>query len=195
MAKLGVFGGSFDPVHYGHLFLARLAMEAAGLDRVLFVPAGRPPHKDAGSLSRAEDRLLLLQAALRDEPDAEAVDAEIRDGGTVFTVDTLTALAGERPADRLVFVLGMDSLADLPGWRRPEEILARWPVVAVDRPGFDESTLDPAVAGRCLLVRGNPFGISSTLVRARAARGLTVRHLVPPAVAELIRVRNLYAAV
>lgn len=194
MARIGVFGGSFNPVHRGHLFVAMLAAEAAELERVLFVPAADPPHKEGMELAPAPHRVAMLGAALASEPGTGISDVELRPAGPRFTVDTLQVLAAERPGDELVFILGMDSLLELPGWRSPERILERHRIVAVNRPGLDAGAVPPPLASRCLLVEGNPFAISATGVRRRVAAGLPLRHLVPRAVEDYIREHGLYTA-
>jgi nicotinate-nucleotide adenylyltransferase len=134
----------------------------------------------------------MLQTALEEEPDFAVCDIELRRGGPRYTVDTLDALARSYPGRRLTFIMGADSLADLPGWRDPERILSEHAVVAVDRPGFDPGALDPGLAGRVRLVTGNPLAISSTGVRTRAAAGLSLRDLVPRGVDAYIARHGLY---
>ena len=190
--RLGVFGGSFNPVHHGHLFLAQLAREAAGLDHVLFVPAARPPHKQGEDLAPAIHREAMLELALQDEPAASVSRVELQPGGPRYTVETMSRLREQFPEAKLHFIMGMDSLRDLPTWRDPERLLREFRVIAVDRPGLEPATLDPEVASRCRLVLGNPFGISGTAIRKRAAAGLSVRHLVPSQVAAYIRDHALY---
>jgi nicotinate-nucleotide adenylyltransferase len=192
MGRVGVLGGSFNPVHLGHLHVARLAREAADLDTVLFVPAERPPHKGAAALAPAEHRVAMLQAALEDETDFALCDIELQRGGPRYTVDTLDALARSYPGRGLTFIMGADSLADLPGWREPERILAEHTVIAVDRPGFDPGSVDPGIAARVRIVTGNPFAISSTGIRGRAAAGLSIRDLVPCGVDAYIARHGLY---
>lgn len=194
MRRLGVLGGSFNPVHWGHLHIGLLAAEAAGLDEILFVPAARPPHKANGALAPAEDRLAMLGLALRPEPGARVSGIELAPGGPLYTIDTLAALRAEYPDAQLSFILGLDSLQELPTWREPERILTEHRVIAVDRPGVDRSSLDARLAGRVLLVEGNPFAISSSQIRRRVAGGLPIRHLVPAPVDEYIRTRGLYRA-
>jgi nicotinate-nucleotide adenylyltransferase len=134
----------------------------------------------------------MLETALADEPGCEVSAIEMEPGGPRFTVDTLGRLSGERPGSALLFVMGMDSLHELAGWREPVRILQEFGVVAVDRPGAEPPRLDPGWESHCLLVRGNPFAISSTQVRRRVAAGLSIRHLVPDRVADYIRDQGLY---
>jgi len=192
MARIGVLGGSFDPVHRGHLHIALLAAESASLDAVLFVPAACPPHKAANSLAPEADRLAMLERALETEPGAAVSRVELEPGGPRFTVDTLDAIQTRRPGDDLRFILGWDSLRDLPTWKDPGGILDRHGIIAVDRPGVTDAVPESGLTSRCRLVRGNPLAISSTQIRDRAARDLPIRHLVPDRVAEYIESRGLY---
>lgn len=194
MTRIGVFGGSFDPVHRGHLYVALLAREAAGLDRVVFVPAARPPHKAGAALAPAADRLAMLRAALDAEPESGVSEVELAPGGPRYTVDTLAALRTVYPGAALAFILGMDSLRDLPGWREPGRILAEAELIAVDRPGMAVPEIPSPWEGRVRLVTGNPFAVSSTDVRRRAAAGLSLRHLVTAGVEAYILDHGLYRA-
>jgi nicotinate-nucleotide adenylyltransferase len=192
--KLGILGGSFDPLHRGHLFMAALAAEEAGLDEVLFVPAATPPHKSPGALSPVEHRLAMLEIALASEPRFAVSSIELAEGGPRYTVDTILAFSRERPGDELSFLLGMDSLLELPTWRDPERILRSVRVVAVNRPGFDAARVDAHLRNRVLVVEGNPLAISASGVRDRVARGLSIRHLVPDGVERYIEEHRLYRA-
>ncbi len=190
--RLGVYGGSFDPVHWGHLHVALLAREAADLDEVLFVPAARPPHKPDRDLSSGEHRLAMLGEALAAEPRTSISTLELEAGGPRYTVDTLSRIRAERPDAEVHFILGLDSLRDLSTWREPERILGENRLIAVNRPGLDRGGVDPALAARCRMVEGNPFAISSSEVRRRVAAGLDIRHLVPGPVAVYISKHGLY---
>jgi nicotinate-nucleotide adenylyltransferase len=192
MRRCGVLGGSFNPVHRGHLFAARLALEEADLEEVVFVPAARPPHKPDGDLAPALDRLTMLQAALEGESDMFLSEVELRVGGPRYTVETLSTLSEESPDSRFIFVLGMDSLRDLPGWKDPERILGEHGVIAIDRPGLPSVDLDPLWKDRVKAVSGNPFAISSTVIRQRVAAGKPIRHLVNREVEAYILERGLY---
>ncbi len=192
MRRLGVLGGSFNPVHWGHLHIALLAAEAAGLDEVLFMPAARPPHKPDTILAPAQDRLEMLQLALLNEPRARVSGIELAADGPRYTVDTLARLREENPGAELAFIVGLDSLREMPTWREPERILAEHRVIAVDRPGVDREGLAPELSRRVLLVEGNPFAISSSRIRRRVAAGLSIRHLLPRPVEEYILARGLY---
>jgi nicotinate-nucleotide adenylyltransferase len=187
-----VLGGSFNPVHWGHLHVALLARERAGLDRVLFVPAARPPHKDADDLAPAADRVSMIRASLRDETGAGISEVELLPGGPRYTVETLARLRDLHPGASITFVMGLDSLLDLPGWREPDRILSEFGVVVVDRPGCDPASVDPGLRSRVTWIEGNPFAISSSAIRERVAAGLPIHHLVPAAVARHVQARGLY---
>lgn len=203
--RLGVFGGSFDPVHLGHLLAAESCREQAGLDRVIFVPAAVPPHKQGRALAPAEHRLTMLRLATAGHDAFEVSTVELDRGGVSWTVDTLAALAATRPGAELRLILGPDALADLPTWREPERILLLAEPLAVERESLDDVAAlaaDPRLAdllgpGRLARivaerVRMPAIGIRATAVRDRVAAGRSIRHLVPRAVEAYVREHGLY---
>lgn len=192
MAHLGVLGGSFDPVHWGHLHIALLAREAAGLDEVVYIPAASPPHKPGWELAPPRDRWEMLTRALRSESGSTLSDVELVPGGSRYTVDTLDLLQDRHPGWKLSFILGMDSLAEFDSWREPDRLLNAYGLIAVNRPGLVPGAVDRRWQGRVTLVEGNPFGISSSAIRERVAKGLAIRHLVPAPVEAWIVERGLY---
>lgn len=181
----GLFGGTFDPPHIGHLVAAREALERLGLDRVAFVPAAQPPHKPGRGVTAAAHRLAMLQAALTDEPRFEIEEMELQRPGPSYTVDTLRTMRGVRPEDQLVLLLGADQYAELQTWREPEAVATLARLVVVARAGEAPA---PGVE-RLEMPR---LDVSSTLVRERVGRGLSVRWLVPPAVEQYIEIHRLY---
>lgn len=203
--RIGVFGGSFDPVHLGHLVAAESCREQAALDRVVFVPAAVPPHKRDRALAPTEDRLAMLRLATGGHEAFEVSTLEIDRGGVSWTVDTLAALAAARPGADLRLILGPDALADLPTWREPERIVALAEPLAVERESLDDvaalaaddrlagllghERLARLVAGR---VRMPAIGIRASGIRARVASGRSIRHLVPRAVEAYVRSHGLY---
>jgi nicotinate-nucleotide adenylyltransferase len=203
--RLGVFGGSFDPVHYGHLIAAECAREQAGLDRVLFVPAAAPPHKPGAALAEGRHRLEMLALATGGN-DAFAVSSiELDRGGTSYTSDTLATLAADQPGDQLVLVLGPDSLAGLPTWREPARIAALAEIVPVERDLLDDLAAAAAAGGladslgqdeaRAILdrrVRMPAIGIRATDLRAAVAAGRSIRYSTPRAVERYIATHGLY---
>lgn len=198
--RLGILGGSFNPVHFGHLAVARAARDAHRLDRVLFVPAGRPPHKRE-ELAPPEHRLAMVRIAVEGIPEFAASDIEIARGGTTYTVDTLEELKRKEPDAELFFILGEDSVAEFRKWKDPERILTLARVVVVNRPGAKGRFLGeeyPGVPGFVLerLERDRVFmadcPIEARTVREAIRSGASIEGLVPPRVAEYIAEHGLY---
>jgi nicotinate-nucleotide adenylyltransferase len=194
--RLGILGGTFDPIHVGHLAVAKGAIECARLDRVLFVPSAQPPHR-AAALASAEDRLAMTKLAIEGEPSLEVSDVEVRRGGRSYTVDTLNELRRAHPDDELFLILGSDAARLFRTWHEPERVAALASVVIVDRPGVGQPDLselaglrlDPARVIKCHFPTPDVSG--SALRRAVAARQ-PVTGQVPPAVELYIAERNLY---
>ncbi|MDQ6858478.1 MAG: nicotinate-nucleotide adenylyltransferase [Chloroflexota bacterium] len=185
--RIGVFGGTFDPVHVGHLAIAHAALESVPLDRVLFVPAQRSPLKERGPVATAADRLAMLELAVAGEPRFSVSRAELDRDGPSYTVDTLAGLAG---ADQLFLILGSDAIADLPRWKDPDRIAELATLIVADRPGAPERIRDAPI----VTFDAPRLDISSRELRARAARGLSLRYLVPDAAWQHIEARGLYRA-
>jgi nicotinate-nucleotide adenylyltransferase len=188
--KLGLFGGSFDPVHLGHLLVARAAVEELGLDRLVFIPAAQSPFKADSRHAPGAERLRWLRLALAGEAGCEVDDSEIRRGGISYTVDTLRDYAQRFPAAELSYLIGADNVAKLPEWREPAALAGLAEFVVLPRPGQAELAFPAPFRGRYL--RGFPLGVSSSQIRARVQAGLPVDQLVPPAVAEAIRGGGVY---
>ena len=189
--RLGLFGGTFDPPHVGHLALAEWARDRLRLDLVLFVPAGRPPHKRRSVLSPAADRLAMTRLAVRGHPAFRVSTIETRRQGPSFTVDTLGWARARFPGAQVFLLVGADSLADLPHWHEPERIvrLARLAVAA--RPGRRHRVR--ARFGARVVELDNPgLEVSSSAIRARARAGHSIRYLVPESVERYIRRHGLY---
>jgi nicotinate-nucleotide adenylyltransferase len=184
-ARIGVFGGTFDPVHVGHLAIALAALESVPLDRVLFVPARRSPLKDRDPLATVADRVTMLEAAIAGEPRFALSRVELERDGVSYTVDTLEAL---RSQGELFLILGSDALADLARWRAPDRIRELATILVAARPGAPEP--DPVHRARAF--DAPRLDISSRELRARAARGMSLRYLVPDAVWEHIKKRSCY---
>jgi nicotinate-nucleotide adenylyltransferase len=198
--RLGIFGGSFDPVHYGHLLLAECCREQRALDRVLFLPTAVPPHKQGRTLSDAQARVEMLELAISGNPAFALSRYEIDRGGVNYTIDTLTHLRAEQPEAELLFLMGADMLSDLPYWRRAAEVCQLALPVAVRR-GQAEPDVDclRAIAGperieeiRRSQVEMPAIGTSGTEIRRRVAQGLSIRYRTPPAVEQYILAHRLY---
>ncbi len=197
--RIGILGGTFDPPHVGHLWLATLSADAIGLDRVLFMPAAQPPHKQGEVVTSAADRLLMTRLAIAGDDAFELTLIEMERSGPSYTIDSvveLRTLYGDE-AD-LFLVMAADSLAQIDSWRQPDELLERIEWVVGPRPGValpDQSALEDrfgASAGRIHLLDGPSLDVSSTQVRERVAAGHAIRYLVPRGVEELIVDRGLY---
>ena len=193
--RLGVIGGSFDPPHLGHLVISSEAHARLGLERVLFVPAAAPPHKDLEEHTAADVRLEMTALAVADDMRFVESGLEI-ERGLVYTRDMLAAVAERFPGRDVVFILGSDSLLQFHTWCDPEGILARCTLAVAPRPGDDREVIAAAAArwgaSRVTFLEAPLVGVSSSQIRARVAEGLPVRYLVPHAVEELIFERGLY---
>ena len=199
--RLGLFGGSFDPVHKGHLALADACAEQAALDAVWFVPAARQPLKPQGPRASDDQRLEMLRLALADRPRFEASALEIERGGVSYTVDTLAEVRAQLPEAELFFLMGADSLAEFPTWIRPVEICELATPLVVRRAGSPEPDFDvlaPVVsAERLKVIRESQVEmpatpISSSRIRERIAANGAWQEMVPSAVAEYIAEQRLY---
>ena len=190
-------GGTFDPIHHGHLVAAEEARWQFGLDQVVFVPTGQPWQKPVG-VSDAEDRYLMTVIATASNPAFTVSRLEIDSDGPTYTVDTLRALAAELGQGvRLFFVTGADAVLQILTWKDPDEVLALAELIAATRPGHDLNDLAekvPAAAGRVHPMRIPALAISSPEIRQRAAAGAPIRYLVPEGVARYVEKRGLYRA-
>jgi nicotinate-nucleotide adenylyltransferase len=190
--RLGVFGGTFDPVHLGHLAGAEQARDHLRLDRVLFIPARVPPHK-AAAVANADHRFRMTSLAVLDNPGFEVSDVELRREGPSYTVDTLRALKAEAPEDaRHYLLIGADSARDLVQWKEHETLLEDSTVVVLGRPGVGAEDLPPPVGRRATFLSTPLLGISSTEIRRLVREGKSVRYLVPDGVESYIRSEGLY---
>jgi nicotinate-nucleotide adenylyltransferase len=190
MRRVGLFGGTFDPPHAGHLAIAEWAREQLRLDRVLFVPAGTPPHKRGRRRSSARCRVAMTRLAVRGNPAFRVSTLETRRAGPSFTVDTLRALRASFPKARLFLIMGEDSLDDFRTWHEPGAIVALATLAVARRPGRPRTRRRPP---RGVVWLDNPgLDLSSSVIRARVRAGRSVRYLVPDTVAEHIRRRRLY---
>jgi nicotinate-nucleotide adenylyltransferase len=194
--RLALFGGTFDPIHIGHLILAEQCREACRLDRVWFVVAGAPPHK-RGERTPLAHRLEMARIAIAGHQGFEVSDLEARRPGPHYSVDTLAAVHRERPGDDLYFLIGADSLVDLPTWRDPAGVARLATIVVVNRPGIAEvdpaTLLDFGPGSKPLQTVTIPsIGIASKDLRRRLAEGRSIRYMVPRGVEAYIEAQGLY---
>jgi nicotinate-nucleotide adenylyltransferase len=215
LSALAVFGGTFDPVHLGHLIPARWALNVFGFGQVLFVPAAQPPHKQGESVTPFAHRFAMLALATQDDDHLLVSDLELGRAGPSYTVETLQSLRRQRPGEELYFLLGSDSFLEIESWRRWQEIAELAHLVVLHRPGpwgaelrrqspaALRERLRPLAAGAdapvaapgerlVYLVEHKPVAVSATEIRDRFRRGLDVGDLVPPAVERHIRKHGLY---
>jgi nicotinate-nucleotide adenylyltransferase len=214
---IGVLGGTFDPVHLGHLAMARSALQILGLQRLLLLPTAIPPHKSVPGLTSAAHREAMLRLATAGEPGLKVETLELRTGHVCYTIDTLRRLRRGPPACRPLFVMGMDSLLEIETWREHEQLVREFDLAVIDRngegleqarsrlpadlverlvrvaaPGADTPLPEPGNGGRIYHLPLEEVPVSSTKIRARAAAGENLDGLVPPAVARYIRDNGLY---
>ena len=199
MKRIGVFGGTFDPIHVGHLIAAECVREACGLDEVLFVPAGVPPHKEAANVTGARHRYLMTLLATLTHPHFSVSRIDIDRSGPSFTVETLALLRKELAPVELFFVLGSDSLADLPTWHEPDRLLGENRLIVASRPGWEMAEAQAALGplyekhrDRIQAVTIPGIDVSSRALRARIAAGKSVRYQVPDLVLRYIESHGLY---
>jgi nicotinate-nucleotide adenylyltransferase len=199
--RIGVFGGSFDPVHIGHLIIAQDALEQLELDRLIFVPTAVSPHKQHCAPVEGRHRLEMLQLAIENNFRFEVSDMELVRGGVSYTVETIQHLQSEHPGAELFFIIGLDSLSDLHLWRNVDQLLACCSVVPFGRGGedFDEVTaacrLPEPWKTRLLnrLIRIHEVEVSASEIRMRIAEGLSIQTLVPAEVEMYIAEHHLYS--
>ncbi|MFT7619881.1 MAG: nicotinate-nucleotide adenylyltransferase [Planctomycetota bacterium] len=193
--RIGYFGGSFDPVHKGHLTLVKEVRELAQLDEVFLVPTCRAPHKIHRRATSGLHRVKMLEIAIEDEPNLSIDTREINRDGPTYTVDTMREIRAERPQDDLFFLIGMDSLADLPTWYCIEELSALVTFLVALRPGHKTEDADAILAGSIIkyeILPTTAVDVSSTGLRREIAQGANTADLVMPQVGEYIRGAKLY---
>lgn len=188
--RIGIYGGSFDPVHLGHLLVAQAAIEELRLDRLFFVPAAQSPFKLDQQHAPAGDRVRLLRLALAGRTNCEVDLQELQRGGISYTVETVRNYARRYPEAARFCLIGADNVPNLPKWFEAEELARLVEFVAIPRPGEPAAVFPAPFQGRTLA--GFPFGVSSSQIRARVKAGLAIEHLVPSTVAETIRNSRLY---
>ena len=189
--KLGLLGGMFDPIHIGHLRAAEIVREALALDEVVFVPAGRPPHREPPAAAGIDRYAMVALATAADRAFVPS-DVEIAREGPSYTVETVALIRKQRPGVDVVLIVGSDNLPMIADWREPERLLELCTVAVVERPGSAPAPAGTLPAGRWHRVEGTALPIASRDLRERIRRGRSVRHLVPDGVADYIEKRGLY---
>ena len=198
MQNIGIFGGTFDPPHLGHLILAAEARSQLGLDRLLWVLTPDPPHKQGQSIAPLEHRLEMVKLAIADDPQFEISSVELTRPGPHYALDTVQILAGQNPGAKLVYLMGGDSLRDLPSWHRPADFVSacHW-IGVVRRPGdaIDMTTLEkslPGLRSKVRFVEAPLLEIAARDIRKRIAEGKPYRYFLPTGVYDYINSHNLY---
>ncbi|MBM3838887.1 MAG: nicotinate (nicotinamide) nucleotide adenylyltransferase [Verrucomicrobia bacterium] len=189
--RIGLFGGSFNPVHLGHLLVAQAAREELQLDRIVFTPAAMSPFKPGLELAPAAQRLRLLRLALAGRTYCEIDDQEIRRGGISYTIETVREYRCRGPEARLFYLIGADHVPQLPLWRDAEELARLVEFVVIPRPG--QAFQEAPAPFRSHPLRGFPLGVSASQIRDRVRDGLPIDSLVPPLVAEAILAGRMYS--
>lgn len=198
MARIALLGGSFDPIHFGHLAIAEEARVALGIDQVLFVPAAQQPLKAGRHYASANQRMEMTALAIADNAAFQICDVEVRRQGRSYTVETLETLRRSLGPDvTFFFILGADALRWLPQWRQPQRLLELAHIIAVERPGYtvDLEPLEqalPELPSRLIRLGGPHLDLSSTELRARVADGRPIRYLTPDSVVSYIESQGLY---
>lgn len=199
MKKIGIMGGTFNPIHYGHLILAESAYEQLGLDKVLFMPSKNPPHKIIPGNITQEQRVEMISLSIKDNPHFELSMLELNREGITYTADTLTFLTEENQDTEYFFILGGDSLKQLHTWSRPELVCKMCTIVAAERDDMDKEQLQGQIdklkeryKARIILTDMLAIRISSSDIRARAAAGRTIKYYLPETVEKYIIENMLY---
>jgi nicotinate-nucleotide adenylyltransferase len=197
--KTGILGGTFDPIHKGHLAVAKEVRSRLNLDEVLFIPAGQPWRKAGNPILPAKHRVEMVRLAIVDRPSFRVSNVEVNREGPSYTVDTLEELQfGLKNGDEIFFIVSWDSLADLANWRAPERIIRLCRLVVVPRPGYfppDLKSMETdvsCISERVILLDKPEVDVSASQIRERVARGLSISGLVPEAVERYIREHGLY---
>lgn len=197
--RIGILGGTFDPIHYAHLFIAEEARVRIGLDQVLFIPNGQPPHKKPYEVTAAVHRLEMTRLAIQGNPAFECSSIEAEREGPSYSVDTLERLHTDHPGAEIYFITGFDAVAELSTWMRHEEVVRLCRFVAVARPGTGAAELERRLPASYLkrieILESTDLGISSTEIREQVRAGRPIRYLTPDSVVEYIARHGLYKPV
>lgn len=198
--RIGILGGTFDPPHIGHLVLAEFARNALELDGVWFVPAASPPHKPQGVRTEALHRLAMVERAIIGNAAFSVSRADIDRPGPHYTIDLMRLLRSENPHAAFTFIMGGDSLRDLPRWSRPHQLIELCDFAVMHRPGIDDVRADmhaailPGLAARVTMIEASLLDLSSTVIVERVRAGQSVRYLIPDGVLDYLQTHHLYEA-
>ncbi len=189
--KMALFGGTFNPIHTGHLLMAEAACEKVRLDRVVFLPAGEPPHKNKPKTS-ARHRLAMIRAAIRGDKRFTVSDWEVRQGRVVYSYEAVAHFKAQWPGAKLYFIVGSDSMRDVPLWRESRRLLREARFLVVERPDVRWASLPASLRRRAMRVPSEPVPFASHAIRKRVRQGVSIRYRVPPAVERYIARHHLY---
>jgi nicotinate-nucleotide adenylyltransferase len=193
--KVGIFGGTFDPIHFGHLLLAEQAREAASLHEIWFIPAGEPPHKQGKPVTPAMERKKMVELAIEGHPQFKVNPIELMRSGPSYTVDTIMELKKQNPHVEFFLLVGADMVKNLPKWYKIKEIIQNVQVIGLGRPGFDHDALPEYIEERLMWIPDAvETNISSSIIRDRLMLNRSVRYLVPDSVYKYIKEQGLYGS-
>lgn len=190
--KIGILGGTFDPIHIGHLILAEEVKNKLGLDGVIFTPCMHPPHKTKRKPSPAKDRFRMTQLAIEGNRSFSISDIELKRGGVSYTVDTLRQLKEIHPRSEIYFLTGADMLEEIHTWREPEEVYKLAKMVIATRPGFDKFDPKNRYAQKSTIVEITGVDVSSSQIREKVKKGQSIKYLVPSRVEDYVKKKKLY---
>ena len=190
--RIGIYGGTFNPMHIGHLIVIESVREQLQFDRLIFIPSANPPNKSDPALAPASDRLHMARLGVDGNPDFEVSDIETNRGGISYTVDTLKALGALYPRASLSLIIGADNLIEFQTWRSPDEIVDRAELVVMNRPGYAVHGVKNELSRLAKHVNVPQIGVSGTDIRRRVKLGRSIRYLVPRTIEEYIRQKGLY---
>ncbi|MFC1607605.1 nicotinate-nucleotide adenylyltransferase [Candidatus Latescibacterota bacterium] len=187
MKKIGLFGGTFDPIHLGHLIIAQSVCETLSLDTVVFIPSARPPHKDADIMFSPETRYTMIEHAIMGNDSFRVSDIEMKRSGPSFTIDTIRELKSTADHDsEFLFIVGKDNLFEIDKWKEPESIIDECRIIVADRPGSFDRAIPEWLSGKVETVQAPLIDISSSDIRRRIREGSCIRYLVPEPVERFI---------
>lgn len=199
LKKYGIMGGTFDPIHYGHLVIANEVLSKYKLDKIIFVPTGTPPHKSSSGKTTSYHRYMMTQFATMTNPDFDVSDFEVKKEEISYTVDTIQAFIEKYPDTKFYFITGTDAVLELPTWKDPEIILDSCTFIAVNRPGYVNDNLEEKISkianeykGEIFVMNAPQLQISSTDIRKRIFMGRPIKYILPEMVEQYIIKNNLY---